>query len=341
MESATAGTTSKCPVVNDWPPLLTYLAETRPTQPLTWQSWQIAPVTGGANNLLYHVTNLNNPTEDFAVKFTVRDTRNRATREFHALTALQQAARSIAPAPLFVDMAQYRQPVVVQRWLTGVTWGGPPTTPQAWQSLLDHFCTIHDITPAKVTIALDSAVLNVDSGAAGKALIRQEVAKLPPTARPAVLQRLLDWTEWWQPPQWTPPQPALCRGDANWRNFIANDGRLLSVDWENSGWGDPAFEIAELIAHPAYSTVPNERWSWLIDAYAAQRQEADTVTRIHTYLIIMRIWWVARSARTRYEAPRGLDERLAKRPDDWQQQAEQLWVRSVTLAQSTITQLVT
>jgi hypothetical protein len=28
---------------------------------------------------------------------------------------------------------------------------------------------------------------------------------------------------------------------------------------ENSGWGDPAFEIAELMTHPAYEVVPPSR----------------------------------------------------------------------------------
>jgi hypothetical protein len=37
-------------------------------------------------------------------------------------------------------------------------------------------------------------------------------------------------------------------------------GAWASVDWENSGWGDAAFEIADMMTHPAYVTVPAALW---------------------------------------------------------------------------------
>jgi thiamine kinase-like enzyme len=90
------------------------------------------------------------------------------------------------------------------------------------------------------------------------------------------------------------------------------------VDWENSGWGDPAFEIANLITHPAYIKVPLSRWDWVIDAYCELARDDDIATRIRTHWKILLIWWVARTARYLYEIPRGLDKRLVSRPAGWQ-----------------------
>jgi thiamine kinase-like enzyme len=111
--------------------------------------------------------------------------------------------------------------------------------------------------------------------------------------------------------------------DANTLNFIRRPGAWVSVDWENSGWGDPAFEMADMMTHPQFMTVPPERWDWVVALYAELCGEETAVTRIQTYYPLMLIWWVARLSRALYEIPRGRDERLAPRDPNWQQQGEQ------------------
>jgi len=48
---------------------------------------------------------------------------------------------------------------------------------------------------------------------------------------------------------------------------------------------------------------------------------------------VMRIWWVVRGARDLYEIPRGLDDRLVERRNNWQVQAQQLFIRCVAEAE--------
>ena len=86
------------------------------------------------------------------------------------------------------------------------------------------------------------------------------------------------------------PQLALCRVDPNTLNFVRRPNTWASVDWENAGWGDPAFEIADLITHPAYADVPPERWGWLIDAYCAHCGDPSGATRIRVYRLLMQVW---------------------------------------------------
>ena len=117
-----------------FPSLLQYLDSVRPAASETWRGWHIAPVMGGANALVYRVTR---QPDDYAVKFTVRDERDRAGREYAALDALRQSGLRIAPEPIWLGREQYTQPVVVQSWLDGETLDGPPQNDAEWAALLD------------------------------------------------------------------------------------------------------------------------------------------------------------------------------------------------------------
>lgn len=151
--------------------------------------------------------------------------------------------------------------------------------------------------------------------------------------RPATLQRLLSrLASTPLPPCPSAPCLALCRNDSNSLNFIRHPDNWLSVDWENSGWGDPAFEIADLICHPQYASVPDKRWRWVINLYGEMVGDATAVGRIHAYVPLMLVWWATRLARARYEVPRGLDERLVARPSNWQAQNQALYERYLRLA---------
>lgn len=308
-------------------PLLQYLDAVVPASAQVWKGWTITPITGGANNLLYRATN---DSGDYAIKFTVRDERNRAGREFAALTALQTAGLTIAPQAIGYAVERFRQPVIVQSWLMGDVLTAPPQTQAEWLALLDHYCLIHSFRPEHTAVELAEAVLNMASGAAGKALIEQQVANLPLAARPASLQTILAWLQNWTPPTWPTPPRTLCRVDGNWRNFIRQPQGFLSVDWENSGWGDPAFELADLMTHPAYTSVDLPTWQWLSAAYATAMPDPTAVLRIQTYYPLMLVWWLVRWARFLYEVPQGLDVRLVARSPHWQSETEQNYEHYLT-----------
>lgn len=312
--------------------LLDHLAATGPHAGGAWRGWQIARVAGAGNNLLYRATG---GQLDLAIKFTIRDDRDRAGREYAALLALQQAGLDVAPAPLWLDRHRYPQPVVVQSWLTGDVLAVPPSDDQEWQRLLDHYLALHTLTPAELPgITLPPAVLNFTSAADGLREIRQQCSYIPVAEQPAELRDLVDAISRAALPAWPAPSLALCRVDPNTLNFVRRSPSWASVDWENGGWGDPAFEISDLITHPAYASVSAQRWSWLIEAYCARRDDPGTRTRIRVYERLMLIWWVARLARMLYEVPRGGDRRLVARPDDWQLDIQAKYERYLGLARA-------
>jgi aminoglycoside phosphotransferase (APT) family kinase protein len=101
------------------------------------------------------------------------------------------------------------------------------------------------------------------------------------------------------------------------------------VDWENSGWGDPAFELADMLAHPAYVTVAKDERARLLESACTPLVDPTFGVRIRTYECLMLIWWTARFARALYEVPRGLDHRLAARSDAWEAETRTMLERYI------------
>jgi hypothetical protein len=164
---------------------------------------------------------------------------------------------------------------------------------------------------------LSEAVLNANSVQDGRRIVRQEMARIPRPARPESLQKLLQRFERAELPGWDDAAVALCRADNNTLNYVRRLGPWASVDWENAGWGDPAFDVADWMTHVAYLEVSPERWRWVVDQYCGLVDDVSTRQRIWTYYHILLVWWVARLARYLYEVPRGLDARLAEWPQGW------------------------
>jgi thiamine kinase-like enzyme len=312
-------------------PLLDHLGRSAPRANGEWRDWHVTQVAGAGNNLVFRATS---PAHDLAIKFTIRDERDRAGREYAALLALQQAGLAIAPAPLWLDRDRYTQPVVVQSWLEGAVLAAPPAGDDEWQRLLDHYRAIHSLTPTNTAIPLPVAVLDLRSANDCLREIRRQLSFIPELEQLADLRELLLNAEQARLPDWPAPQLALCRVDPNTLNFVRHSTAWFSVDWENSGWSDPAYEIADLITHPAYAGVPAERWEWLIDAYCARCGDPSAAIRIRVYHRLMLVWWVARLARMIYEAPRGGDQRLVTRPAGWMADMREKYGRYLELARA-------
>jgi len=312
-------------------PLLNYLAQGHHPAHSQWRNWQITHITGGANNLLYRATS---SIGDFAIKFTIRDNRDRAGREYEALLALHKANLPLAPKPILLERYRYAQPVVVQTWLNGDVMTAPPTSETEWQSILKHYAIIHTVKPDRTDVSLSSAFLNARNIKTGREIVQQQVAYLPKETQPTSLQDLIHRFERTRFSEWSDAPIALCRVDPNYLNFIRRAGLWGSVDWESSGWGDPAFEIADLMTHPAYRDVSSSRWEWVIDTYCNLTDDPTAAKRIRIYYKIMLVWWVARLARYLYEVPQGLDERLVSRPVNWQTEIYAKYDHYLSLAET-------
>ncbi len=312
-------------MTNDLTDLLTHL-----DQGSTAPGWHVRQITGGANGLVYHARN------DYAevtVKFCLDDARDRAGREYAALMALREADAGLAPRPLLLERRRYRQPVVVQSWLAGEVSTEPPETDKGWMDLLEHYAALARVRPEHTRMNLKPTVLNASSFEAAKALVRGQLRQLSESAYPEGLREVVLPLLAKTVPAWPKPPVALCRGDGNLTNFVRLLDGWKSLDWEYGGWGDPAFEMADLVTHPAYARVPQDRWPWVVARYAELTQDASAPERIRAYVLVLSVWWVVRFARYVYEVPRGLDPRLVAFPEGFLAEAERKYRKYVALAQ--------
>lgn len=310
-------------------PLLEYLAATGCDSKLSWKDWQISRITGGRNNLLYRARG---PRGDLAIKFTVPDERDRAGREYGALYALRQAGLSIAPRPILLDRSTYEYPVVVESWIDGHVTSKPPTSMAQWRRLLEHLALVHTITPADTRLVLRKSALHASSAEEGKLIVQCQAAHIPESEQDPELQALMERLQATHFPDWAPPPVTLCRLDNNITNYVQRPGPWASVDWEYSGWGDPGFDVANLLTHVAYLSVPTSQWSSAAAIYCDLAQDSAALERIQVYCQILVVWWAARLACYLYELPREMNRRLAEWSEGWQEDIQAKYQHYLQLA---------
>lgn len=311
--------------------LVRFLSVQDPTAECEWDGWRIRVITGGRNNRLFRATRDNT---DVAVKFTRRDERDRTGREYAALAVLQDAGLDIAPVPLMLDRDSLAQPAIVQSWLDGDVVDGPPRDDIEWERLLEHFALIHSVKPEGACRALKEAVVTAYDAEGALAEVRKQVVILPQEARSPTLEALVARLESIRLHRFAPVSRTLCRVDPNILNFIRRPGRWASVDWENAGWGNPAFEMAELTIHPAYIQSPNSKKDWLIQEFCREMRQPGWAEDIRFYRQEHAVWWVARLERIMYEVPRRLDRRMVEPEENWLQDTIQKHDWYVKLANS-------
>jgi thiamine kinase-like enzyme len=146
-------------------------------------------------------------------------------------------------------------------------------------------------------LCLPWATINANTVEEGRQIVRQQLAQLPAGAEPDGLLGLVRSLEAADCPQWPTAPVRLCRLDNNIANYLQRPGQWVSVDWEYSGWGDPAFDMANMMTHVAYLDVPASRWTWVLDTYCDLVDDGTAALRIPIYCTVPTVWWVARLAR--------------------------------------------
>ena len=179
-----------------------------------------------------------------------------------------------------------------------------PADDVEWEALLGHLVRLHTLTPDKTRVTLPDSALSARSCDEAKALVRRHAARIPKLEQPSYMRELLKRFEQTIFPKWPAPRLALCRADPNLTNFIRRPGLWAAVDWENAGWGDPAFEIADMATHPAYLGVSQPQWEKVVARYCEMSRDAALHERIQAYRRVMAVWWVVRLCRYQYEIPR-------------------------------------
>ena len=294
-----------------------------------WQNWRIRHVGGGMNGRLFRATG---PAGDVAVKFAIRDERDRAGREWAALSMLAGKSATLAPRPLLLERDRYAHQVIVQSWLDGESTDATPADDAAWEALCRHLLEVHSLPMSPVHPAIRPVVLSVTSASDALRAISFQHSCMPRTDWSQAVNDLVDQALSLTWPRWPSPPLCFCRGDPNIRNFIRRPLSWASVDWEYSGWGDPAFEIADFLAHAAHVTWPRRQKSLLVNLYCARSGDTTIRERIPVYETLMLVWWTLRLGRLLPEARSGADTRLAGLSHYWYEEKLELQQQYLQLA---------
>ena len=290
-------------------------------------------IDGGMNNRLFRATG---PTGDVAVKFTLRDARHRAGREWAALEFLAENSPDPAPQPLLLDRDRYAHQVIVQTWLDGESSASIPADDTAWHSLSQHFLTIHSLPKSPDHPAIRPVVIYVTSPAEALQAIRLQHSRLQRAEWPNAVNDLTAQVHSIRWPRWPQPSLRFCRNDPNIHNFIRRANAWASVDWEYSGWGDPAFEIADFLVHAAHSEWPRQQTRRFANIYVERSNDTAIWERIAVYETLMLVRWTFRLGRILPQARSGRDKRLVEFSQSWLLDRQRLQKRYQNLAEATL-----
>lgn len=265
--------------------------------------WQITQAAHGMNGVVYRAQH--DDGRDHAVKVTLRDPiRDRAGREFAALTALQHTGVTPAPVALYRDPPELpEESVVVAQWINGERLNDQDRL-NAHRQIQTALLAAHRLSPQQTQVRIAPAVMPVLHPDDLLRSCEIYYTRLPePDSR---LQRLIERARMVLPARWGQTLRAgLIQCDAIPNNALTDGQRLVLVDWENSGWADPAFDIADMLAKPVFGGDLNDAEREMLAAEHGERlQDADVAGRVRVYVRGMIVWWAIRLTLQLAQPPR-------------------------------------
>lgn len=252
------------------------------------------------NGLVYRAEYANGA--DLAVKLSKRDDRDRAGRAFMATSALYKLGCRVTAEPLHYEFKipeASGMSAFVCSWIPGKTLQTPPP-PQdkrGWRDILYALGEAHKVKPHQTALNIPNAVMPIQHPVDVLIVLEQRRTRLPEGRIGALSSGQLDYLlhvlASSVPHEWERPAPiGLILCDPNPTNMIAHRGNIYLVDWENSGWADPAFEIGDLCAQPSYFDLPEDHRQWLRAEHGRILNDGWLAPRAEIYERMMNVFWV-------------------------------------------------
>jgi hypothetical protein len=255
---------------------------TAPGSLFTQQQVEIVDHWEGDTNLLWRARV---PAQEAVVKLFLDAGQARSRRQFdgHQLFA----PVGLAPKPLWTD----RYPHGLSRQLLVYTWSdGDPLTPNdpselwAWAEAIG---SLHATPPDEVRrfsphpINLDfywrieqGSIAQIMNWLAPSGLALTPLFQRLGAATAQLVQTSL--------PLWATAIPTPVHGDLSRDHTLVERGRVILLDWEMFGLGDPALDVARLLQREAQTLAPEQVETWL-DRYLTIVDQPDMAARIEIF----------------------------------------------------------
>ncbi|MFI0900426.1 phosphotransferase family protein [Streptomyces sp. NPDC020983] len=187
---------------------------------------------------------------DRVTKRFLPGSRERAAREWRALTLLSAHAPGLAPEPLAAELAAER-PVVVMSRLPGTPLRDAAPAAEQLDALAAALTALHSAVPPAV---LDTVPPRAGRPSALRPYLDRWAAEVRPRAAGTVRRAMEAGVGWLARSGPDDAERAgvpavLGPGDGNLANYLWDGSRVRAVDFEESGRSDRAFELAEITEH--------------------------------------------------------------------------------------------
>lgn len=272
--------------------------------------WQV--LAGGTNNRLYRVETAQG--RPLLAKRYHRDRWNRQEREVRTLTLLCERGIAGVPAALFDSAALG---YAVFSFEPGTKPDPAKLAPQQMRNLAAFAVELQRIAPAGDAASLPAAISATFSivqhvhrieerldaferaaaGTGAPSAVRELGARLALRERLApLIARALAGIA---PAELEHELPLAARrlssGDFGAHNLLIDtEGAITMLDWEWSGWDDPAQLVMGFIAHAGSEGLSDEAADAFLGAYAAQaRLQVAEITRFERIAALLEIEWAA------------------------------------------------
>lgn len=266
--------------------------------------FELTRVFGGANNALVFACG---DGRTLAIKLCVRDERRRARREWEALRLLREVGLTVAPEAIFMIENDTRLPYdgILYTWLEGDPLSKPiQNFPSA--ALIESIqqysrCratseVFERLMPAWFHWFNYQVYLDELHGFLGQFQEWLDHSRVDGREIHRRLKILVDICE--ERVQFSRGSPAkekiplcLCHVDPNLANAIFCDGKVRWVDWEYSGWGDPALELSDLRWHASMEDLQLELAEMLRARYQPFQDDAGFYDRLAAWDHILAARW--------------------------------------------------
>ena len=271
-------------------------------------------------SLNYAIFRVNTPEDIFCCKLLLADQRQRALREWNALRILDQHSLELAPLPVMLDesLSVLPLPVIVMSWVQGRPLNHQRLIPPMLNELIYALQRVHSLSPKQTTFDLPAgwtqpltfAAMSqsfVDRLQIYQAWLQEANPGLPRVSiqglQEARLQRQLE-TAVSQSVRLVEqaarlsntPTPALVRRETTLADVLwTPDGKVRLLDWDASGWGDPAYDLAALRWHPQNQDLSPRQWELMRAAYVPPPLDDAFSQRLRAWEALLPVDWCLRS----------------------------------------------
>ena len=215
-------------------------------------------------------------------------------REWRALELLARYAPGLAPRPVRADLAA-DPPLIAMSRVPGEPLGTRPVTKVQEDAIATALSRLHHAIPPSVLGTVERApgspqLLPGRTRDMARACNAELLDPLPRQAYRAALA----WLDsgWAERPAPATGQPVFAQGDPNLANHLWDGHRVHLVDFEASGRGDRATELADFVEHVtvwAHAGINAEAFLDRFDLNLGERRRAAQLRRLFAAFWVMRL----------------------------------------------------